>query len=244
MKRALPGNGTVPLERALSKLGLASRGETRAWTLAGRLTINGKIITDPLAPVSPEKSTFALDGVPLLTPEFRLVAFHKPRGCVTTRSDPDGKSTIYDHLPPELRSLHAVGRLDQNTSGLLLLTNDTRLSDALTDPRQAVPRAYIAEVRGHWTEEHSQRARAGITDQGEILGAQDIQILKASGRESRILLTLCEGKNREIRRLCKALGHEIQKLKRVRFGDQELGDLAVGAWRDVERPAANRPEPR
>jgi len=233
--RALPRNGTVPLERALSKLGLASRGETKAWVLAGRLAVDGRVLTDPLALVNPEKSVFTLDGQDLQTPEFRLVAFHKPRGCVTTRSDPDGKPTIYTHLPPELRALHAVGRLDQNTSGLLLLTNDSKLSDYLTDPVNGIPRAYVAEVRGLWTPADSERAQTGITDAGETLRADSVELLKASGRESRLLLTLCEGKNREIRRLCKALGHEVLKLKRVRYGAVELGELAVGEWRDLER---------
>jgi 23S rRNA pseudouridine2605 synthase len=235
--KVLPRNGTVPLERALSKLGLASRGETKAWVLAGRLTVNGEVIQDPLWAVNPEQSVFALDGHDLQAPEFCLLAFHKPRGCVTTRSDPDGKSTIYDHLPVQYRNLHAVGRLDQNTSGLLLLTNDTRLSDYLTDPHNAVARAYVVEVRGLWAEKATKQALAGVSDQGEELSVQAVEVLKSSGRESRLLLTLCEGKNREIRRLCKILGHEVLKLKRVRYGRVELGDLAVGQCLVLEREA-------
>ena len=233
--RALPRNGTVPLERALSKLGLASRGETRAWVLEGRLSVDGCIRTDPQFLVNPEKALFSLDGADLRAPSFRLVAFHKPRGCVTTRHDPDGKATIYDHLPPELRSLHAVGRLDQQTSGLLLLTNDSRLSDYLTDPKNGVSRAYVAEVRGLWTSADTEKALAGVKDLEEVLSAQSVEILKSSGRESRLLLNLGEGKNREIRRLCKALGHEILKLKRVRYGAVELGALAPGEWREMKR---------
>lgn len=241
-QRALPRNGTVPLERALSKLGIASRGQTREWILAGRLQVDGKTATDPLAPVRPENSRFVLDGKLLGASERRLVAFHKPRGCVTTRHDPDGKKTIYDFLPPELHSLHAVGRLDQQTSGLLLLTNDTRLSDFLTDPANAIERAYVVEVRGEWTTSVSHQAMQGIDDQGERLGVQQVEIQKSSGRESRLLLTLCEGKNREIRRLCKALGHEVQKLKRIRYGNVLLDNLPSGAWTDVELPT-NSPFP-
>lgn len=134
-----------------------------------------------------------------------------------------------------MRSLHAVGRLDQNTSGLLLLTNDTRLSEFLTNPVHKIPRVYVAEVRGRWQNAACEKAVAGLTDGDEFLQVHQVEVLKCSGRESRILLTLCEGKNREVRRLCKCLGHEVLKLKRIQYGKLSLGDLPLGQWREVSR---------
>ncbi|GHV11266.1 pseudouridine synthase [Fibrobacterales bacterium] len=231
---------TVPLERALSKLGIASRTETRTWILEGRLSVNGSVVQDTSLMVEPERCNFALDGTPLKIPEFRLILFHKPKGIVCTQNDPDGKPTIYDILPQELHSLQAVGRLDRYTSGLLLLTNNTRCSHFLTDPANKILRTYIAEVRGCWGANDSERALAGILEQGEKLSVNSVEILKSSGRESRLLLSLCEGKNRELRRICKALGHEIQKLKRVAYGEYVLGYLPLGEWKEVKLPSSDK----
>ncbi|MGV3592596.1 MAG: S4 domain-containing protein, partial [Gammaproteobacteria bacterium] len=123
MKQANRPSGTVPLLRALSKLGLASRTQTAEWIAAGRLAVNGRICRDPALPVVPERDRFALDGEDLAPQARTCIALHKPRGYVTTRSDEKGRRTVFDLLPPALQHLHAIGRLDMQTSGLLLLTN-------------------------------------------------------------------------------------------------------------------------
>ncbi|HTQ99928.1 MAG TPA: pseudouridine synthase [Candidatus Acidoferrum sp.] len=223
-------SGTVPLVRALSKLGLASRTQTQGWIEAGRLAVNGKVVKDPQLPVVPERDRFALDGKSLQQQQRICIVLHKPRGYVTTRSDDKGRKTVFDLLPPELHNLHAVGRLDLHTSGLLLLTNDTKLSSFLTDPANAIAREYAVSVDGKVSDETLRKLAAGIEDDGELLQASKVSVRKLSGRESHLFVTLHEGKNREIRRLFKALGHEVNKLKRLAFGPVALGELESGKY--------------
>jgi 23S rRNA pseudouridine2605 synthase len=223
--------GDVALERALSKLGLASRARAREAIRAGRVTVDGDTVIEPLRPVAPERSDIRLDGAAARPAERIVIACHKPRGVVVTRCDPDGRPTIFERLADLPPGLVAVGRLDLATSGLLLLTNDTRLADWLTDPRHALSRVYLVTVRGRVGEEDVARMTAGVADQGETLRAAAVEIRKASGRESHLVLELREGKNREVRRLCAAVGHEVTRLRRVAFAGIELGELAPGEWR-------------
>lgn len=229
------------MERALSKLGLASRGETRKWILAGRLKVNGRTINDPLYQVIPEKDKFALDEKILRGDPWRTIMLYKPRGVVTTKSDERGRKTVFDLLPQELKNLHPVGRLDMATTGLLLLTNDTKLSAYLTDPAHAVPRTYVVTVRGMFTNEKVERALHGILDSGELLKPSKLILRKASNKESHLVVELTEGKNRELRRLFMSLGNEITQLKRVAFGDLTLdnhmrpGDFRYLTKEDISR---------
>ena len=192
--------------------------------------------------VVPERDRFALDGK-LLQVEVRgCVLLHKPRGYVTTRSDEKGRKTVFDLLPEGLQNFHAIGRLDMHTSGLLLLTNDTRLSSFLTDPLSGVPREYLVSVEGRLEEPAVQRLLNGIEDDGELLKASAVRVRKVSGKESHAFVTLHEGKNRELRRLFSAVGHPITKLKRIAFGPVTLGELESGKhselsqqeWRQLE----------
>jgi 23S rRNA pseudouridine2605 synthase len=223
--------GEVALERALSKLGLASRTEAREAIRAGRVTVDGGTVVDPLCSVAPERSDIRLDGAAAKRGERIVIACHKPRGVVVTRFDPEGRPTIFDRLANLPPGLVAVGRLDLATSGLLLLTNDTRLADWLTDPRHALSRVYLVTVRGRVGGEDVAKMTAGIADRGETLRAAAVEVRKASGRESHLVLELREGKNREVRRLCAALGYEVTRLRRVSFAGIELGELAPGEWR-------------
>jgi 23S rRNA pseudouridine2605 synthase len=246
--------GKVPLERALSKLGAASRSQTRDWILKGRLQVNGRTVRDTMLMVSPEKDRFTVDGKPMRADGWMAVMLNKPRAVVTTASDEKGRRTVFDLLPSELRTLHPVGRLDMATTGLLILTNDTRLSSYLTDPANAVPRTYVVTVSGELTEAELARARAGVMDGGELLKPSAVVLRKASGRESHLTVELTEGKNRELRRLFEALGHEVTALKRVAFGPLQLGALEPGQFRRLTReelrikepaaPAAKKPLPQ
>ena len=223
----------VTLDRLLSKLGIASRSTAQAWIRAGRVRVNQRIIRLPGTWVSWPGDRLSLDGKPVEEPGKRFILFHKPKGVVTTSQDEKGRKTIFDVLPQELRTLHAVGRLDRATSGLLLLTNDSTLSSFLTDPKQQVSRLYLVTVRGEVTDESRQAAMVGLIDQGERLHCERLTIQKRSGRESHLEVTLTEGRNREIRRLFKTLGHEVTRLRRVQYGPFMLGNLEPGGWKEL-----------
>lgn len=225
--------GEVSLERALSKLGLASRTEARALIRDGRVRVDGRIATDPLAPVVPERLRIEIDGRPAERAAPVTVLLHKPRGVVTTRSDPEGRPTVYGCLEGLAAHVVPVGRLDAATTGLLLLTNDTRFADWVTDPANAVPRVYLVTVRGELPDATARHLQEGIADEGEILSARKVEIRKRSRRETHLVIELIEGKNREIRRMLSASGHEVTRLKRVSFGGLELDSLAPGQWRLV-----------
>ncbi len=221
------------LDRLLSKLGLASRSAAQAWILAGRVSVNQRVIRKPDTWVSWPDDQVSVDDRPVREETRRFILFHKPKGVITTQDDEKGRKTIFDVLPPQWRALQAVGRLDQATSGLLLLTNDSALSSYLTDPRSAVPRRYLVTVRGQVTDHVRQAALAGLLDQGERLQCAAMVIQKSSGRESHLDITLTEGKNREIRRLLMALGHEVTRLRRIQYGPFLLGDLQPGSYREL-----------
>ena len=222
------------MERALSKRGLASRSQARALILQGRVTVDGRTLTDPAIRVVPERAAIAIDGAAKSgEAEPLTIILHKPRGYVTTRSDPEGRKTIYDLLTDLPGRVIPVGRLDLATSGLLILTNDTQFGNWLTDPTSAIPRVYLVTVKGDVTDETRARLIKGVTIGNEPLMAADVSVRKRSKRESHLTMTLTEGRNREIRRLLDAVKHPVTELRRVQFGGLELGRLPPGQWRRV-----------
>jgi 23S rRNA pseudouridine2605 synthase len=231
---ATTARGTVSLERALSKLGLASRSEARALITAGRVWVNGRVATDPSVRVTPEMVRLAIDGRAATGRAAPVtVLLHKPRGYVTTRSDPEGRPTVYDLLADLPERVVPVGRLDLATSGLLLLTNDTQFAHWLTDPASEVPRVYLVTAAGRLDTSTLARLTAGVDVGGELLSSAPATLRKTSNRESHLALTLTEGRNREVRRLLDAVGHTVTRLRRVQFGGLALGTLAPGRWRRV-----------
>jgi 23S rRNA pseudouridine2605 synthase len=207
---------TTPLNRALSKLGLLSRAQATDAIRVGRVRVNGHVVTDPRHPVVPERVRLAIDDASQARAAWRTLLFHKPRGVVTTARDPDGRRTIYDVLGDAGEGLIAAGRLDLASSGLLLLTNDTQFAHWITDPANAIPRVYVVTVAGEMT-----RQLPGVT------------VRKRSTRETHLVVELRQGRNREIRNLFESIGHEVTRLKRVRFGGLELGELRPGRWREL-----------
>lgn len=221
------------VDRLLSKLGIASRGTSQDWVRAGRVQVNGRVIRDPATWVLWPKDALSVDEKPIKDSAKRFILFHKPKGVITTHSDEKDRKTIFDVLPADLGYLHAVGRLDQATSGLLLLTNDSTLSSYLTDPGHKVMRTYLVSVRGEFTEAQAKEATVGLVEEGERLQCHSVKIQKSSGRESHLEVVLVQGKNREIRRLFKALGHEVTRLRRIQYGPFKLEELSPGAWREI-----------
>jgi 23S rRNA pseudouridine2605 synthase len=230
----------VALNRALSKLGIMSRSRAAAAIRDGRVSVNGRVVRRPDAPVVPEQVRIEVDGTARAKARWRTVALHKPRGVVTTRHDPRGRRTVFDLLGEQADAMVAVGRLDLATTGLLLLTTDTRLAHRLTDPANQIPRVYVVTVRGEVTDDQMDMLRAGVMSEGERLTPGSVTVRKRSRRESHLVLELREGKNREVRRLFEAIGHEVTRLARVKFGRLELGDLRPGEWRELTRADIRR----
>ena len=228
--------GEVSLERALSKLGIASRTEARAWIESGKVRINGIVQKNPLRWVVPEKARIEINGEQVLRQKRIVLLLNKTRGTITTRSDELGRSTVFDLLPSSYRQLgglHSVGRLDQATTGLLLLTNDSRLSSWLTDPKNRIPRVYRVSARGAIAPEQVESLLQGIPSEVGLLQAKSVETLKISQRESHLLVTLHEGKNREIRRMIESIGSEVIDLRRISYGALVLGKLPPGDCRSV-----------
>lgn len=180
----------------------------------------------------PERARITVDGVVSRRAAWRTILFHKPRGVVTTRRDPEGRRTIYDVLGADGEGLVAIGRLDLASTGLLLLTTDTQLANWIADPANAVPRVYVVTVRGEVTPEIA-----------ATLPASHVVVRKASKRETHLTVELTQGRNREIRRMFDAIGREVTRLKRVRVGGLEIGDLEPGAWREISRDEVRRAFP-
>ena len=240
-KRKSSSGKKTSFARALSKRRLASRAEARVLIESGRVRVNGRVVTNPNLRVIPERLKVEIDGQAAAPPErSRHLAFHKPRGTVTTRHDPDGRPTVFDVLGDAGRGLVAVGRLDRASTGLLLFTTDTKLANRLTDPANRIRRRYVVTVRGRVAPETARRIEAGFdvrssTGSTERLSAERVEIRKPSGRETHLIVNLVEGRNREIRRLFEAAGHEVTRVHRIAFGSVELGDLQPGQWRGDRR---------
>jgi 23S rRNA pseudouridine2605 synthase len=248
-RRMASPRGTVAIDRALSKLGVLSRRQAQDAIREGRVRVGGRIVRNPRVLVAPERADILVDGQPVRRPAWRTILFHKPRGVVTTRRDPERRRTVFDVLGDAGRGLVAVGRLDLATTGLLLLTTDTRLANWITDPSNAVIRRYAVTVRGRLEESDVARLTSGIGDGSSALHAEAITLTKTSSRESHAIVDLAEGRNREIRRLFEAVGHEVTRLKRVSLGGLDVTGLAPGDWRELTREEVagafpGAPEPR
>jgi 23S rRNA pseudouridine2605 synthase len=214
------------LSRFLAHAGVASRRKAEDVIRAGRVTVAGETVDDPARDVA-EGADVAVDGE-RVRPETTVVyAVHKPLGVVSTAKDTHGRPTVVE-LVPEHRRLYPVGRLDADTSGLILLTNDGDLAHALTHPRFEVPKTYLAKVdRGPVGDGALQRLREGVElDDGRSAPAE----ARARGRDG-LELILREGRKRQVRRMCEAVGHPVRELRRVAFGPLRLGDLRPGAHR-------------
>ena len=236
-KRELrPGEEKRPLktlDRMLSKAGLGSRTEARQWIAAGRVSVNGRVIFSPDHWVDMERDLIALDGERLQRAKLRYILLYKPRGYITTYRDPEERPTVYDLLPGVDQFVAQVGRLDLETSGLLLLTNDNQLAEALTNPEHHVAKTYQVKAAGVLSDEQLNRLRAGVDlEDGRTRPAQVTRV-RDSERYSTLEVTITEGRNRQVRRMLEAIGSKVVKLVRTRLGPLTLDGLTIGKWRDL-----------
>jgi pseudouridine synthase len=221
------------LDRVISKAGAGSRTEARQWIGAGRVKVNGKVIQTPDHWVDPERDKIALDGKPLAAEKKRYVLLYKPKGYLTTYKDPEGRPTVYDLLEGVTQFLGNVGRLDKDTSGLLLLTNDTQLAERLTNPDHLVPKTYLVKAASLLTDEQIERLRQGVQlDDGPTRPAE-VTRLRDNPRHTFLEITITEGRNRQVRRMLEAVDSRVLKLVRTRIGPLTIGDLPIGKWRDL-----------
>jgi 23S rRNA pseudouridine2605 synthase len=228
--------GPLSLARALSKFGVCSRAEAERWIEAGRVSVDGEVVLWPARRIDPRRHRVTVDGRRVGDDTERVVlALHKPPGYVTTRVEPGGRPTVYDLLGDVGRWVFPVGRLDRDSSGLLILTNDHRLGQRLTDPGHAVPKTYHAKVDGVPSDAALDVLREGVSlGDGTRTRPARVRSLGSGRGGTWLEIVLTEGKNRQVRRMCAAVGHEVRELVRVGIGGLALGDLPPGRWRRLE----------
>ena len=220
---------TMRIQRALARAGVASRRTTDQLIAAGRVRVNGQVAVTG-QPVDPSRDTIVVDGKPVETPRTtQWLVLNKPAGVMTTRSDPDGRRTVFD-LVPDIPGLTYVGRLDYLTEGVLLLTTDGEAAHRLSHPSSQVERTYVATVIGK-ADEAVHEAREGVMLDDGPVHPKRVSARKLGRDRWEFEVTITEGRKREVRRLCSALGLGVERLVRTKFGPVQLGDLASGETR-------------
>lgn len=237
-----PPRGRVSLTRALSKFGVCSRKQAVERIAAGRVRVNGEPVLWPARRVDPERDRVEVDGQRVGDSTERFVlALHKPKGYITSRGDPAGRLTVYHLLGDFGRWAFPVGRLDRDSAGLLILTNDHRLGQRLTDPAHHVEKAYHVLVEGVPDAGALEALRQGVPlRDGTLTRHARVTVLGSGRGRTWLEIVLTEGKNRQVRQMCAAVGHDVAELVRTRIGALELGDLAVGEWRRLTPEEVSR----
>ena len=219
------------LDRVLSKAGVGSRVDAAQSVRGGRVSVNGRVVRDPNHWVDMERDRVRLDGKPLQVRERIYLLLYKPTGYLTTYRDPQGRSTVYDLVADVGTFLSPVGRLDLDTSGLLLMTNDNQFAERVTNPSSHVPKTYLVKASTRLTDDQLQQLRDGIVlSDGPTRPAGVIRV-RDSAKYTHFEITLTEGRNRQVRRMVEALGATVLKLVRVKIGPVSIGTLPIGKWR-------------
>ena len=219
------------LDRVLSRAGAMSRKQAEEAIRAGRVRVNGLRVRDPATWIDSAQDRVSLDDQPLQEAKALHIALNKPRGYVTTRSDERGRATVYELIGEVEEWVAPVGRLDRDTSGLLLLTNDTGWAERITDPRTELAKTYVCLAHGVVSDEQLERLRSGVElDDGPTQRAR-VERLGLEGANTRLELAITEGRNRQVRRMLEAIGSRVLELERTAIGPLRLGDLPSGRWR-------------
>ncbi len=225
----------IRLQRYLAACGVGSRRHCEEYITAGRVTVDGKVASELGTRVDPQSQTVTLDGQRLKMERKKYFVLNKPPGVVCTNRDQQGRPRVIDLFPPDGPRLFTVGRLDENSEGLLIVTNDGDLAQKLAHPKYRIYRTYEIQVAGIPTREQLQSMQAGIRFSDGLFRIREARFLKAHGKSSLLQIILTEGQNRELRRLFAKVGHKVQKLKRVAFGPIRLSRLPLGTHRELTR---------
>ena len=221
------------MDRVLSKAGVGSRTDGVRLVKARRVTVNGRTITDPETWIEPKKDQVAVDGRRLSTPKPVHLLLYKPKGYLTSYGDPDGRKTVYDLMPKDAPWIFPVGRLDLETSGLLLMTNDAPLAERLTNPEHEVSKTYLVKASRILTDEEIARLRSGLElKDGPTRPARAHRVKDVGGRTT-LEITITEGRNRQVRRMIEALDAKVLKLVRIAIGRLRIGDMPIGSTRPL-----------
>ncbi|HEX3747513.1 MAG TPA: pseudouridine synthase [Bryobacteraceae bacterium] len=221
------------LERVFSKTGLGSRTDARGWIAAGRVRVNGKPVSNPDHWIDLDKDSITLDGKPLRAAAPTYILLYKPKGYLTTWRDPEGRPTVYDLARDAGTWLSPVGRLDLDTSGLLLLTNDTDFGDRITSPDRKVPKTYQVKAATLLSEEQLERLRRGVELADGPTRPAAVKRLRDGPKHTHLEIVITEGRNRQVRRMLEAVDSKVSKLVRTAIGPIRIGDLTIGKWRPL-----------
>ena len=222
------------LDRVLSRAGIASRSDARKWIGAGRVTVNGKVIQTPDHWVDLDTDGVALDGKPLVEEKKVYFLLYKPKGYITTYRDPEGRPTVYDLIGDIGQWVAPVGRLDQDSSGLLMLTNDNDVADHITDPDHKVPKTYLVKTSSVLPDEAVDRLRAGVELSDGPTRPAIVKRVRDAASSTFLEITITEGRNRQVRRMIEAVGSRVRKLVRTAIGPISIGNLPIGSYRPLE----------
>ena len=222
----------VRLNKYIASSGTASRRGADELILAGRVKVNGKVVQTPGSSVETSNDTVTVDGKKFVpVSKFTFIMLYKPKGCITSVSDDKGRKTVYDYIDAEVPHLVPVGRLDYDTEGLLLLTNDGELVNRLAHPSGEVPKTYLVRAEGQFPEHLLAKLRKGVEIDGVLTKRSKVKLLEQGDTEAKLSVTITEGRNRQIRRMFEAVERNVVFLKRVAIGDLRLGGLSRGGWR-------------
>jgi 23S rRNA pseudouridine2605 synthase len=219
------------LERVFSKRGIGSRTDARSWIGAGKVRVNGKVVTDADHWVDLERDRVTLDGKPLQSANKLYILLYKPRGYLTTYRDPEGRPTVYDLVADAGAWLSPVGRLDLDTSGLLIMTNDTAFAERVMNPEHKVAKTYRVKASPPVSDEQMEQLRHGVQLNDGATRPAEIRRVRDSAGHSFLDLTITEGRNRQVRRMLEAVGSKVSKLVRTAIGPVRIDELPIGKWR-------------
>jgi len=221
------------LQKYLALSGVASRRAAEKLIAEGRVTVDGETVT-AMGVIVEDGCCVRVDGKTVKPEaEKHYVLYHKPAGEVTTVADPEGRATVLDKFRDYPVRLYPVGRLDYDSEGLLLLTNDGELTERMLHPSREVEKVYLARVSNQVTAEEARRLAHGVPVDGRLTSHAKVKLLNVSPMYTDMLITIHEGRNRQVRKMVEAVGHEVVMLRRIRFGPLKLGDLPRGMWRPL-----------